>query len=212
MSAPTLTPAEHYWVLVHAATPPHVNLAEPRFSAGAVLLTLRDLQATRCLAPNSDGRLAPLGGVSNHTHAGKLLLSTFDKKLSEREWVESLCLSPTTRRLRPLLNELTATVARQLRAPVIRPFSLLSMLGRIDAVDRSSNVFMRAVSTSLAWITSGEKGCAEPFACLSLPKRSVRSPATSKGPACKRKSQGKGKRNRGNHAMAWLLPLRTPST
>lgn len=168
MSTSTLTPAEHYWILVHAATSPHINLAEPRFSAGAVLLTLRDLQAMRCLAPTSNGRLVSLGGVTNHTHASKLLLYTFDKELSEKEWVETLCLSPTARRLCPLLNELSATVARQLGTPVVRPPSLLRMLGRIDTVDRSTNAFMHAALASLAWITSRERGCAEALRMLEL--------------------------------------------
>lgn len=43
MSGAAMAPAERYWVLAHAATRPGADLAEPRVSAGAVLLALRDL-------------------------------------------------------------------------------------------------------------------------------------------------------------------------
>ena len=44
MSGAGMAPAERYWVLAHAATPPGADLAEPRVSAGAVLLALRGLE------------------------------------------------------------------------------------------------------------------------------------------------------------------------
>lgn len=168
MSTRQLTPVERYWILVHAATCSHADLTEPRISAGAVLLALRELQAMRCLAADADGRLVPLGGSEGRAHVRRLLISTFDRRLSEKGWIEALCLSPTTRRLRPLLNELTAATARQLGIPVVRPSGAMRLMGRIDVLDRGSGAFGRAVAASLAWVTGSEDGCAEVLRMLAL--------------------------------------------
>lgn len=152
MSGAGMAPAERYWVLAHAATPPGADLAEPRVSAGAVLLALRGLEELSRLAPDVDGRLRPLGSAEDRAHAASLLIASFDRSLTEAEWVDRLCLSPTSGRLRRSLGELTASTARRTGTCLVRCRGIVGLVSGAQDLDRSHPSFLPAARECLKWL------------------------------------------------------------
>lgn len=163
-----LMPAEHYWVLLCAATGRVVGADDPRRSAGAVLLGLRDLQVMSCVAPNSRGELEPFGGAEKRRHANSLLMAVFDRRLSEREWVERLCLSPTSRVLRSFLGELAESAARKAGVRLVAKRGIAGLFSRARAIDANDPALMRAVRQSLSWLASPGRGRASVLCMLDL--------------------------------------------
>ena len=163
-----LMPAERYWVLLCAATGRVVGAGDARRSAGAVLLGLRDLQAMSCVAPNRRGELEPFGGAERRKHANSLLMAVFDKRLSEREWVDRLCLSPTSRILRSYLEELAESVARKAGVRLVARRGIAGLFSRTRMVDVSDPALIQAVGQSLSWLATPGKGRASVLRMLIL--------------------------------------------
>lgn len=152
MNGAEMAAAERYWILVHAATRPGADLAEPRVSAGAVLLALRDLGGLSCLAQDAGGRLRPLGGAECRAHASSLLMATFDRSLTEAGWVDRLCLSPTGGRLRRALGELSSSVSGKTDVPLVRCRGIAGLALGARGLDRSHPSFPPAVRECLKWL------------------------------------------------------------
>lgn len=152
MSGAGMAPAERYWLLAHAATRPGADLADPRMSAGAVLLALRGLGGLSRLAPDVDGRFQPLGNMEGRTHASSLFMATFDRSLTEAEWVDRLCLSPTGGRLRHILEELSASVSGKTGVPLVRRRGISGLVSGMRELDRSHPSFPPTARECLGWL------------------------------------------------------------
>ncbi len=160
--------AEHYWILLCAATEQRASFDDPRLSAGAVLLGLRDLQSMSCIAPTREGKLEPFGGAERRKHVNSLLMAVFDKRLSEEEWVNRLCLSPTSRVLRSFLAELTASTARKANVRLASRGGFRGLFSGSRVIDRGDPALLKAARQSLSWLASLGRGRASVLRMLDL--------------------------------------------
>ena len=168
MSGVRLTAAQCYWVLLHGATGPRTNLEEPRFSAGAVLLLLRDLQAASALAADEHGRLAPSRCAPERCGSHTLRKMIRARALDECGWIERLCLSPTTHELRDVLNELAQSTARAIGTEPVRQRGLLGIPSGRLSLGRNDPALPRAVGLSCTWLAEPDAGRASVLRMLDL--------------------------------------------